>query len=40
MIEAAIKKGPHALALEEDEMTHLQEEVKAKVKCGQCHVVK
>ena len=39
MMEVAIKKYLHVLALEEDTMAQLQQEVKAKVKCGQYRVV-
>ena len=39
-MEAAIEKGPHVSALVPEAMEQLQSEVEAKVKCGQCRVVK
>ena len=39
IMDAAIEKGPHVLALDEAAMEQLQQEVKAKAECGQCRIV-
>ena len=40
MMEAAIEKGPHVSALDDEAMEQLQQEVQAKAEIGQCTIVK